>query len=211
MWRLVEPTTHGRASGKQAADPPLQLTHSDPEVPPHETHSQEEHTASRASESPGQSLVSSHGKGLSCEGRHLPGRGTVGPKTNPGGGEALARPLEGEPPSTSNSAASDQQGTDHQRMAAPPPPTLVTGIEAHVMLPAQLQPRRTSLCRSCNPATALSFHPSSSSGGLGPCGVGVERKVRVNVDACAQTPHQQPRASAVHKEPKAPRGLARHT
>ena len=26
------------------------------------------------------------------------------------------------------------------------------------MLPAQLQPRRTSLCRSCNPATAPSFH-----------------------------------------------------
>ena len=43
--------------------------------------------------------------------------------------------------------------------AAPPPTTMVTEVEASALLPAQQQLHRPSLCRSCNPATALRFHP----------------------------------------------------
>ena len=77
-----------------------------------------------------------------------------GGNANSVGGETLIRPPQGELPSTSNSAASDHQGTASQGMASILPSILVTGVEAHVTLPA-VQPRRPSLCRNCNPATAL--------------------------------------------------------
>ena len=55
--------------------------------------------------------------------------------------------------------------------AAPPPPSLVTEEDTNIMLSEQPQPHQSSLSRSYNPATTLSFHLLSGSGGLGSCGV----------------------------------------
>ena len=186
VWRLGELTTHGRTSGRQAVDPPRQLTHSDQEIPQPRHTQRKGAQASSASESTGQCLVSSHEEDLRCDSRHLPGRNTVKRQTSPGSGEAFGRTTTGEPPSTSSSTVSDQHSADQQSMAS-----TQCGRRREGQHPfSSISHRRRLQCsasgvataasdfpsRSCNPATTLSFHLSAGSGGLGHCEVSGERR-----------------------------------
>ena len=125
-------------------------------------------------------------RGASAGRRQLPSKDKAGHQAVPDGGEALTRPLQGQRPSTSNSATRDQQAADHQGLAsvpcscrggaAPPPTTMVTEGEASTSRPAQLLLRRPSLSKSCSPVTALRGSQTHGSGGQGPRELAVEVK-----------------------------------